>query len=556
MSGKTKILFTEQTKLSQLNLGQLELLLGNNESNVYVDSDNFLRIAEKTNDIVSEKNPVSDIIESINIDNIPPDPTELNSDEGYALMAVRDGSDYKIIWGLMDTLGNYNVISGNTVYTITFNSPRFQIFDVQTPGDYDFNGNILINVTGDGANAAKKYSIDGGSTFTSLNSTPTFNFPRLGSLTGETYNLVIRDKGNKTLYTQTINLLPPDYSFDFIDSGLYTPSNITHLIYKTDDYNPTNPSEIEVIVDDDVTELPGLYKYSIYSGTTTGATTVLISETQFIPDKNTIFPIQPLQQPNTVYSAQVSRINAGYIELGEWSSPTNQNIYLPPNFRWSKNNGVTFLIPSFISQPMILQGMGNTVRVNYTVDEIGELGGDKKIFMRRLASNEVYQSTYSLIQVSTPSLAQPSIISPLLTNEVIINETEGVVTDQFFNSLFNSDIYRVPTIVQSVGPEWFGNDFRFNVQFSSTVFVGNPNTELTMLVEDLTGDFITTETATLISANILTGLTYRFDIVDFRTTISPYLGRIVRVRFTFNPDTLVNTPNNYFLSKLKYVRYV
>jgi len=547
MSGKTKLFFTEQAKLSELNLGQLEALLAEGESTIYVDSNDILRIAEKNNNVVSQKNAVGDQIKSLDVEAVPT--SFPASDTGYALMAVRAGSEYKLIWGWVDTIGNYNVISGSTTFTVTYGSPSFQIYDATTPGIYLFNGNIFISVSGDGAFAAKKYSLDNGVTFSSLSSSPNFAFEQIGSITGETYNLVIQDAANETLYNEIINLLAPDYSFDFVDSGLYTPTAMSHVIYKSDDFNGTNPSELEIVVTEDETYLPGLYNYEIYDGFSS-----LILESGYTPSKTYKLPILS----NDIFSAQVNRINAGYIELGEWSSPTNLSIYLPNDFRWVKDGETIFLVPSFLDGTLYtLQGIGDTIRVSYDVTEIGEIGGDKKIYAKRNASNEVYQTTHALLQNPVPSVPT--------NKQVEVYQTTGIVNDALFASPFISDTYFVPTKIAQGSPNWVpspsapGNpriDFNFRVQFLSTAFVSNLDTELTMLIEDIEGTLITTEIATLINASVVTGMDYEFYISDFHTVISPYFGKIVRIRFVFDPDTMDPDPNQNILSNLKFVSYV
>jgi hypothetical protein len=547
MSGRTKIFFTEQAKLSELNLGQLGTLLSNNETTIYVDSNNILRIAEKNNNVVSEKNAVGDEIKSLNVGNIPI--TFPTADTGYSLMAVKDGSNYKLVWGWVDTIGNYNVIDGNTVFTVTYAGPSHQIFNSITPGVYLFNGNIFISVTGDGAFAAKKYSLDNGVTFSDLNSSPNFAFEQIGSMTGDTYNLVIKDSANATLYSEIIIFLPPDYSFDFVDSGLYSPTNMSHVIYKTDDFNMSQPSEIEVIVTEDNTYSAGLYRYRIFDQINN-----LIFETGYIPQTSSKFPMPP---PD-IYRAEVSRIHGGYIELGEWSSPTNLSVYPLSDFRWVKDGDLTFTPPSFIDDPFVLQGVGDTIRINYDVFEIGEVGGAKKVYMRRGGTTEVYQATNNLLQ--SPMSSVPS------NTQLEIYQTLGIINDSLFSSLFISDLYRVPTLITQGSPNWVpspsapGNpriDFNFRAQFLSTAFVSNPDTELTMLIEDIGGNLITTETATLNNASIITGMEYEFYISDFLSIISPYFGEIVRIRLVFDPDTVTfPDPNNKILSNLKFVRYV
>lgn len=541
MGKGTKIFFTEQAKLSQLTLGQVNTLLLDGESNIYVDSNNILRIAEKNNGVTTQKNAVGDIIKSLSVEERPT--TFPTPDTGYSLMAVRDGSDYKLIWGLMDTIGNYNVISGNTTYNVFVVDPMFQIFDINTPGDYKFNGEISIAVSGDGAFAAKKYSIDGGLTFTPLNSTPFFLYEELGSITGETYNLVIRDAADAELYTETINLLPPDYTFELMDIGLYAPNNLSHVIYKTYDINQSISSLLTVEVEEDNTLLPGLYNYKIFN-----SSNVIIAESNgYIIDKKFIAPTAS----DDVYRAEVSRLNAGYIELGEWGSQTSSTTLPPTDFLWSKDNGQSFSVPSFNVQPFILQNNGNSVKINYTVNEMGEIGGNKKIYMRLNNTNNIYQSTHQLLQLKLQS-------NPINPN-VNVGDFKGIVDDILFGTPFNSDFYDKPVVIpQGSQPFWNGVDFNFKVQFLSPAFIGNiPNVELFMLIEDLSGNLITSKIgSTLIGADPSFGMVFEFDIIDFQSIVSPYFGQILRVRFILDPDTTSQNPINFVSSKLKFVLFV
>jgi hypothetical protein len=538
MSKNTKIFFTEQAKLSQLTLNQLNTLLLNGESTIYVDSDNILRIAEKNNNITTQKNAVGDTIKSTNVGDLPikfPPP-----DTGYSLMAVRDGSNYKLIWGWMNTIGDYNVITGNTTYTIVTTNPTSQIFNTNTPGNYSFNGDISITVNGDGAFVAKKYSIDGGSTFSALNSTPNFFYQELGSISGETYNLVIKDEAEVVIHTETINLLPPDYSFELINVALYTPNIISHVIYKTYDINQVIGSQLEIVVEEGNTLLPGLYHYQVFNS----SNTLIVESNGFIADKK--FTVTT--PVDDTYRAEVSRINSGYIELGKWESPTSSINYFPKDFLWSKDNGQTFSIASSNIQPFILQNNNNSIRINYAVNEIGEVGGVKKIYMRLNNTNTIYQSTHQLLQVNLPS-------NPI-NQDVKVDDFKGNVEDVLFGTPFNSDLYDKPVVITQGNPFWGGNDFNFSVQFLSSAFIGSP-VELFMLIEDLRGNLITQKIqSTLVASNPSIGMVFDFNITDFQSIVSPYFGQILRTRFILDPDITSQNPINFISSNLKFVLYV
>jgi hypothetical protein len=541
MSGISKIFFTEQAKLSQLTYGQLESILADNESTIYIDTNGVLKIAEKQGGVVTEKNATGDEVKSLAVNDVP---TSFPfTDEGYALMAVQDGDNFKLIWGRVNTIGNYNVISGSTTYTVLTGAIQYQNYDASKPGTLPFNGAIFIGVSGDGAYAAKRYSLDGGLTFTGYDNNDVAAFYELGSLTGATYNLVIQDSAEAVIYSDTIELDPPDYSWDFIEADLYSPVFMEHTIFKTDDPNPTNPQTfITVVVQDDDTFLPGLYLYQIFLN---GMQVIL---TDVLPDKIFSFPIDFSSVGE--FTAIVKRVNAGYIEVDDL---TAQGLtYAPTDFLWSKDGGYTFLTPSYSTEPIRITA-GDTVRVNYTADEAI---GDKLIYMRRNSTNEVYQTTQTINQVETTSVPVNLSVTTTLVN--------GTYDDSLFASIFVSNNYFVPTTIARTNPGWVPNasppndpiDFTFIINFLSTSFIGNPNTEMRMLIEDLDGNTITTAVGTFISADPVKGMFYEFYFIDFDNTITPYLAQTIRIRFTFDPDSVDPDPNQNFVSALKYVRYV
>jgi len=532
MSNNVKLFFTEQVKLSDLTLNQLNLLLKNGESTIYVDSNNILRLATKENSQVVVKNAVGDIIKTKLVNNIPTQfPSE---DTGYALMAVRNGSDYKLLWGSVDTKGNYNVIIGSTTYTITLNKPLYQIYDANTPDDYKFNGTIVINVNGDGANAAKKYSIDGGINFTEYSNSSVYAFTNLGGLNELLYNLVIKDSSNSIIYSDTLNFPPIDYTWELDGIGAYAPDTLEHLIYKSDDFNSGSLiPEINIVITESDTTLPGVYEISI------------------LVDDNPTFNVSNVTTKNVNFqlpfgitgdiSAIVTRTNARYIKLGELTG--NGTVRKPNEFLYSKDYGYNFLVANYTDQPMILDGT-DYVYINYYADETSE---DKKIYMLRNSTNEIYQTNVELPLSNT--------ISTPINNKVTVNALSGVDDDLLFSTPFNSNDYKIPTIIDSASIYWgLAGSFIFKGHFISTQYSGAADTELKIYIENLSGDLILAETSILLFDDPINGMYYEFNIIDFISTILPYNNQIVRIRFVFDSDTLTPTSDK-ILSKLKYVRF-
>lgn len=555
MSAVSKLFTTEQLKISQLNFGDLNAILSDGESTIYVDANNVLKIATKNGLLVEEKNAAGDVIKSLDADELPS--TFPLANTGYALIAVQDGTNFKLVWGLVDTNGNYNVIGGSTTYTVVFTDPSVQIFNPATPGNYPFNGIINITVSGDGALAGKRYSIDGGTTFTSILYTPSYEWQTLGSLTGETYNLIVEDVNNETLHTDTITLNPPDYSWDFISQGLYTPPDlipVEHLIYKSDDTNPTIPGieiRVKVIVEDDGADYyPALYKYDFYLDG------ILILDSPYTQDTEYVIS-SGVGTGEGTWTAVVTRKNPGYVRLGVlniFSSPT----YYPSVFTWSTDNGNTFSSPANSTPPFSLNPITNEITISYSADSL-DVGSNKTIYMKE--GFNIYQYTHSL--------TQSPITSVEINPGVLVTGTTGLINDFNFSSSFIfSDSYDIPNIIPRNSPMWSspspGATLSFKILYLDTSYYGSLTTQLSLRIEDINGTLVATEIATLSNDDPINGQEFSFNIPNFDTLIgSPptgfsLFGEVIRFRFTFTPDNTVMPPNpdNDILSKLKFVKFL
>jgi hypothetical protein len=109
MANITKIDLSRQSKLNELSLSEISDLIEDGETLLYKREDGSLGMATKTGGIVEDINPGGDVIKNLPIPSLPPTSAFPDVSEGYALCAVRDGFNFKLVWALVDTKINYNV---------------------------------------------------------------------------------------------------------------------------------------------------------------------------------------------------------------------------------------------------------------------------------------------------------------------------------------------------------------------------------------------------------------------------------------------------------------
>jgi hypothetical protein len=549
MSGVSKLFATEQLKISQLTFGQLSGILADGETTIYVDTNGILKIATKNSGTVEVKNAAGDTIKSLNVAEIPPTSAFPPPDVGYALIAVQDGEYFKLVWGSVDTNGNYNVISGSTSFLTFVTNPAVQIYDPLTPGNYPFNGILSINTSGDGATAGKKYSIDNGITFTPIDNGSSYQIENLGTLTGATYQLVIQDSGNATLYSETITFSGVSYFWDFIDADLHVSPLITHIVYKSDDINPNDPAtmlHVKVTAIDDGSELyPGLYTYSILCD---GFEVFNVIDTE---DTEIMVPILGLEG---TYTAMITRKNPGYVRLG-YLNDYGYPLYAPSTFTWSTDDGNSFSSPGNSTPPFSINPTTQEITISYPANALEIY--DYKTIYAKFGSN-IYQYTHNLIQA--PSASIPVNVG------VVVTGTTGQINDLLFSSPnFFSDFYDVPNVILKNNPIWVvgssppnKTDLYFRVDFLSTAYYGSGVTELKFRIEDITGTLLVDGIGQLTGDDPDNGQTFYCTVPDFEDIMTSVgWGSIVRIRFTFTPDNSVPpAPQDDRLSKLKFVRFL
>ncbi len=108
MGNITKIDLTRQSKLRELTLSEISELIEDGETLLYKKLDGSLGMATKNGSVIEETNPSGDMIKNLQIPPLPSTSNFPGAMEGYALCAVRDGFDFKLVWALVDTKIEYN----------------------------------------------------------------------------------------------------------------------------------------------------------------------------------------------------------------------------------------------------------------------------------------------------------------------------------------------------------------------------------------------------------------------------------------------------------------
>jgi len=107
MGNITKINASRQSRLSQLPLNEIVNFIDEGDTILYRRENGSLGMATKNGGLIEDINPGGDVIKNLPIPNLPTDnldnPIFPGTEQAYALCAVRDGQEFKMVWALVDT---------------------------------------------------------------------------------------------------------------------------------------------------------------------------------------------------------------------------------------------------------------------------------------------------------------------------------------------------------------------------------------------------------------------------------------------------------------------
>jgi hypothetical protein len=106
MSSITKFNITRQSVINQYTFEEISELIENGQTLLYKREDGSLGMVSKEDDIVEDINPGGNMIKNLIVPDLPQ--TFPPANKAYALCAARDGSKFKLVWALIDTIEDYN----------------------------------------------------------------------------------------------------------------------------------------------------------------------------------------------------------------------------------------------------------------------------------------------------------------------------------------------------------------------------------------------------------------------------------------------------------------
>lgn len=352
---------------------------------------------------------------------VPPIPNTLpNTNKAYALGLVEVSSAYKFKWVLVDTDGNFNSVPPSYYY-ITASAAECYNYDA-TLNDLFLNGSILVDIYGWDVNTPKKYSLDGGMTFSGIvteqydgGNLAYFTIPNLGdtSITGQTIDLVIADSDHNILYpnaysaTGSTIIASPIYSVYTTYEGLDNNGLFDVNLIKLQDISATSVGVMEVVVTDP--QVGCEYYYEIWDY---GTSTMLFYR-DYSPSKSYQFAITAITPPTTqlfavVYKKTPGRILVGGIDLYGFGSIGIDHFSL----LYSKDG--TDLTTYYNLAPNMA---GGYTEVLYTPSEAD---GIKELCMKTNANDCIYKKVVSFVQTGN-SLTTVDMLMLEYTGDTISN---------------------------------------------------------------------------------------------------------------------------------------
>jgi hypothetical protein len=281
---------------------------------------------------------------------VPPIPNTFpGDDKAYALGLVEVSGDFELKWVLVDTDGNFNRVPPSYYYT-TRSSAVCYNYDADL-NDLFLNGSLLVQIYGWDVNTPKKYSIDGGSTFSGIvteqyddDGNSYFTIQNLGitNPTGQTIDLVIADSADNILYpnqysvTGTTIINSPTYDIQSSYEGLDNNGAFDVNLVKLQDISLTSRGTMEVVVTD--IQIDCEYYYEIWDSATSTLlfyrdySTEKTYEFGFTTGDTQLFAVVYKKTPGRVFIEGVDIDGFGTIDIQHYSLMYSKGDPNPANF--------------------------------------------------------------------------------------------------------------------------------------------------------------------------------------------------------------------------------
>ena len=400
---------------------------------------------------------------------VPPIPNTFpGDDKAYALGLVEVFGEFKLKWVLVDTDGNFNRVPPSYYYTTRSAAVCYNY--VATLNDLFLNGSLLVQIYGWDVNTPKKYSIDGGSTFSGIvteqydgGNLSYFTIPNLGitNPTGQTIDLVIADSDDNILYpnqysaTGSTIIASPVYEVLSSFEGLDNNASFDVNLIKLQDISLTSYGAMEVVVTD--IQIGCQYYYEIWDYNTS----TLLFYRDYSTSKTYQFAVST---GSTELFAIVSKKTPGIITIeGIDSNGDTFKDIEHYSLLYSKGD------PNPANFVNITPG-ANSTNVIYTPSEAN---GVQELYMQRYGYDCIYKKVTNFTQVG----------NSVTTTQMLMLDYTG---DSINSFIFDSPVIGNITVNTPLNPNTYFNP----VQIKAAAFGGGSSIILsyTFLGSPSTGD--------------------------------------------------------------------
>ena len=461
-------------------------------------------------------------------------------EKAYALGLVEVDGEYALKWVLVDTNGDFNTYPPSYYFVSAVGA--FCYYYDEDLGDVYPTGYISVTIDGWDANVPKKYSLDGGLTFTGIITESyyltfsSFEILKLGNNpTGQTIDLVISDSYDYVLYSDTLVVDAPQYQTSIPFGGADPNLDYTVNLIKQQDMSDTTPAGlIQVRITD--TQPNCEYSYEIWDFWT--ATMVYTQD--YTSSKEVVFPITSGGGPDIRMYAIVYKKVPGRIQI--------EGIDI--------NNDATI----DISHTALLYSKDDPNPVNYTgvtpgatytelVYSANEADGEKNIYMKESMLPCIYKETITFIQTGN---------SRTTASMLILDYAGEVINDASF---VNMNVSTAPVLrplntffnpIKIVGAMFGGGSaLLFSFRYTGGVLASGDTAEVLFYDAESGDELVGVGSQTPTIDTTFGSATYGYTsiVVNYGTYYALNLGQRIMIRFRYIETTTLR----YNLSDLIFI---
>ena len=461
-------------------------------------------------------------------------------EKAYALGLVEVLGNYKLRWVLVDTNGDFNTYPPS-YYTVSAVGAFCYYYDVDLDDVYP-TGYISVTIDGWDVNVPKKYSLDGGITFTGIITEnyyltySSFEILKLGNNpTGQTIDLVISDSYDYVLYSDTLVVDAPQYQTAIPFGGTVPNLDYDVFLIKDEDISDTTPAGLLQVYIDDLQ--PNCeYSYEIWDHWTA---TMLFTQ-DYSSSKEALFPISSGGGPDIRMYAIVNKRVPGVVQIE--GIDTNSDAVID------------------ISHTALLYSKGDPNPANYTGVTPGavytelvyspeEAEGEQTIYMKEPMLDCIYKETIAFVQPGNTKTTQSMLILDYSGEVIVDNQFANMYVSTApvlrpLNTYFNP--------IKLLGTMFGGGTaLLFSFTYNGGVLASGDTAEILFYDADSGEELVGTGSQTPTIDTTFGSATYGYTtiVVNYGTYYTNNLGQRIMIRFRYTETTALR----YSLSDLIFI---